>query len=192
MHEPNDFAAPRAVADADPSSGPDSRPLPLSGAAQRRLLREVRNLQAIERFLAVVLGAVAGGWLWSRNHWDETVLPFWQGVGVSALGFAIVSAAVGLTNFGVSLLASPVEGPRPAPAFGQALQEAVGRLVLGILGGGLLGALFGAIAWPVTSLFTGPDKVCFAFPGWLYGAYAARRILTRFQFAGLEDPANVW
>jgi hypothetical protein len=190
MHEPNDFSAPRAVEDADPAlEGPL---LPLSGTAHRRLLREVRNLQAIERFLALVLGAIAGGWLWDQLGWSHTVLTFWEGVAVSALGFAAVSAAVGLTNFGVSLLASPVNGHRPARAIGQALQQAIGRLVLGILGGGLLGALFGVIAWPVTSLFTGAGAVTFAFPGWLYGAYAARRILTRFQFAGLEDPGNVW
>ncbi len=182
MHEPNDSSAPRAVVDADPArEGPL---LPLSGTAHRRLLREVRNLQAIERFLALVLGAIAGGWLWERLGWARAVLAFWEGVSVSALGFAAISAAVGLTNFGVSLLAPPVDGRRPA--------RAIVRLVLGILGGGLLGALFGAIAWPVTSLFTGAAAVTFAFPGWLYGAYAARRILTRFQFAGLEDPGNVW
>jgi hypothetical protein len=190
MHDPNIFSAPRAV--ADPDSAPDEPLLPLSGTAQRRLFREVRNLQAIERFLALVFGAIGGGWLWDQIGAARQVITFWEGVALSALGFAVVSTAVGLTNFGVSLLASPVSGPRPARALGQALQEAVGRLVLGILGGGLLGALFGAIAWPVTSLFTGAGAVTFTFPGWLYGAYAARRILTRFQFAGLEDPGNLW
>ncbi len=190
MHEPNDLGAPRAV--ADPDSTPDAPLLQLSGGAQRRLLREVRNLQAIERFLALVFGAIGGGWLWDQLGFAAMKYAFWEGVAVSAIGFAVVSAAVGLTNFGVSLLASPVNGPRPAHALGQALQEAVGRLVLGILGGGLLGALFGAIAWPVTSFFTDAGNVTFAFPGWLYGAYAARRILTRFQFAGLEDPGHIW
>ncbi len=186
MHESSESSPSQAVAEADTASGQTL--LPLSAAAQRRLLREVRNLQAIERFMALVFGAIGGGWVWEHFHFGDQRLLFWEGVAVSALGFAIVSAAIGLTNLGVSLGATPVEGRRGARMVGQALQAAVGRLVLGILGGGLLGALFGAIAWPVTMLFTGPDAVRFTFPGWLYGAYAAQRILTRFQYAGLEDP----
>jgi hypothetical protein len=189
MQEPTDTFPSPAVADADQAAG-DSL-LPLSAAAQRRLLREVRNLQSIERFLVLVFGAIGGGVVWDQLGFSGLVLTFWNGVLLSAIGFAVVSAAVGLTNFAVRLGASPVSGPRRASAVAQALPELVGRLVLGIVGGGLLGALFGAIAWPVTSLFTDPEHVRFTFLGWLYGAYAARRILTRFQFAGLEEP-NIW
>jgi hypothetical protein len=186
MQDPTNSSPPKAVADA--GSTAEHHPLPLSGAAQRRLLREVRNLQSIERFMALVFGAIGGGVIWDQFGFAAQVLPFWRGVVVSALGFAIVSAAIGVTNLAVSMGATPVGGRREVRVFGQAMQVAVGRLVLGILGGGLLGALFGAIAWPVTALFTGADAVRFTFPGWLYGAYAARRILTRFQYAGLEDP----
>jgi hypothetical protein len=185
MQEPIESYPPLTVADSDAAAG---HPPPLSAPAQRRLLREVRNLQAIERFMALVFGAIGGGWVWEHFHFADAVLSFWLGVAVSALGFAVVSAAIGLTNLAVSIGATPVGGRRNGRLIGQAMQTAVGRLVLGILGGGLLGALFGAIAWPVTAWFTGSEVVRFTFPGWLYGAYAAQRILTRFQYAGLEDP----
>jgi hypothetical protein len=171
-------------------SGPHAL-LPLSAGAQRRLLREVRNLQAIQRFGALVLGAVGGGVIWDRLGYADWKLTFWDGVLVSAVGFLVVAAVVGVTNVAVSLAAPPLRGRPVAEALAQAVQQAIGRLVLGLAGAALLGALFGAIAWPVTALITGQEAVKFAFLGWLFGAYAARRVLGRFQYVGLEEPEQV-
>ena len=64
--------------------------------------------------ILLVLLILTAGWVWDQFHLAGIVLDFWYGVLVSALGFAIVSAAIGLTNLGVSLGATPVGGRREA------------------------------------------------------------------------------